>query len=217
VGLGKVLALGSAGAAQKLGRGFEYLTTVRGVEVAMHDPRNARYWARVYQYDPTPGRHTKGGLGLFEMLSPPADINNYEGTGPLDVAGASHTEMVNSVGLCMFSAFVSPPDSLNTLLEASTGWSFKQEDSHRAGVRILTMRHVFNLREGLKPADFVIPPRVVGKPPQKEGPNAGRTIDHRALGNNFFDALGWDKETGKPGRGVLEMLGGMENMIQDLL
>jgi hypothetical protein len=29
--------------------------------------------------------------------------------------------------------------------------------------------------------------------------------------------LGWDRETGKPGRGVLEMLGGMENVIQDLL
>lgn len=215
-GLGRILALGSAGAAQKLGKGSEFLSTVRGMEVGMHDPKYGRYFARVYQFDPTPGRHTKGGLGSYEMLNPPADLNNYEGTGPNDVAGAAHTEMLNSAGLCMFFMFAAPPDALVNMIAAVTGRSFAQEDGYRAGLRILNMRHAFNLREGLKPADFVISPRVVGKPPQQNGPNAGRTIDNEALANNFFAALGWDRATGKPDRGGLEAMGGMEDVIRDL-
>jgi aldehyde:ferredoxin oxidoreductase len=47
-GFGKVLALGSAGAANKLGKGAQYLQTVRGIELPMHDPRYSRGFARTY-------------------------------------------------------------------------------------------------------------------------------------------------------------------------
>ena len=69
-GFGKVLALGSAGAAEKLGKGAKYLQTVRGIELPMHDPRYSPGFARTYQYDPTPARHVKGGLGILDFGSP---------------------------------------------------------------------------------------------------------------------------------------------------
>jgi aldehyde:ferredoxin oxidoreductase len=47
-GFGKVLALGSAGAANKLGKGAQYLQTVRGIELPMHDPRYSPGFARTY-------------------------------------------------------------------------------------------------------------------------------------------------------------------------
>ena len=63
-GFGKVLALGSAAAAEKLGKGGEYLQTVLGIEIPMHDAKLGPGFARTYQFDATPARHVKGGAGL---------------------------------------------------------------------------------------------------------------------------------------------------------
>ena len=97
-----------------------------------------------------------------------------------------------------------------------TGWSFDPAVQKETMMRVMNMRHVFNLREGQKPSDLVLPPRSVGEPPQKEGPVAGITIDHKALARNFFAPMEWDLESGKPSRGMLEALGGMDDVIKEL-
>ena len=84
------------------------------------------------------------------------------------------------------------------------------------GRRNYNMRHAFNLREGKKPADFQLPKRSVGEPPQTEGPLEGITVDHKGFIRNFFKAIEWDEITGKPSRSSLEKLGGMEDVIKSL-
>jgi aldehyde:ferredoxin oxidoreductase len=212
-GFGAVLALGSQGAADKLGKGHEYLQTVRGIELPMHDPRFLPGLARTYQYDPTPARHVKGGFGFSQMGMGPEKYQT-EGSGPGDVQQTAFTEMVNCAGFCLFIVWAGGAEQVFPMVEAVTG--FDTQTVNAAAVRILTMRHVFNLREGLRPADFQMPPRSVGKPPQEIGPNAGGTVDNEALGDNFFAALGWDRATGKPSRQALEQLGGMDDVIRDL-
>jgi aldehyde:ferredoxin oxidoreductase len=81
---------------------------------------------------------------------------------------------------------------------------------------VMNMKQAFNLREGLTPADFALPARVVGKPPQEVGPLTGVTVDNGRLADNFFAAMGWDRETGKPSRRMLELMGGMDDVIEDL-
>jgi aldehyde:ferredoxin oxidoreductase len=213
-GFGAVLALGSQGAADKLGKGHEYLQTVRGIELPMHDPRLLPGLARTYQYDPTPARHVKGGFGFNQMGMTGPEKYKTEGTGPADVQGVAFTEMFNSAGFCMFIAWAGGAQQVFPLVEAVTG--FDMPGLQAAAIRILTMRHVFNLREGLKPADFSMPPRSVGKPPQETGPNTGGAVDNEALADNFFAALGWDRTTGKPSREGLQQLGGMDDVIRDL-
>ena len=215
-GFGKVLALGSAAAAKKLGKGSQYLNTVRGIELPMHDPKIGPGLARTYQLDPTPARHVKGGVGLTQMGNPDPAKYDPAGSGPLDLAATTATEVMNCAGLCMFSTFAMPPTAQCELIEAVTGWPFQAQDQMRAGMRIMDMRQAFNVREGLKPADLVLPPRSVGEPPQTTGPHEGRTVDHRAFARNWFAAIGWDAQTGKPSRGSLESLGGMEDVIEDL-
>jgi hypothetical protein len=41
-------------------------------------------------------------------------------------------------------------------------------------------------------------------------------VDHRKLGDHFFENIHWDKETLVPVRASLEELGGMEDVIRDL-
>lgn len=215
-GFGKVLAMGSARAAEKLGKGAEYLQTVRGIELPMHDPRFSPRFARTYQHDPTPARHVKGGLGIPDFRASNEVKYEYEGRGPIDVAFACRTEVMNSAGSCLFGGFSMPPDALPGLLEAVTGWDFKENDMLRTGKRIMNMRHLFNLREGLRRSDSLLPKRCVGEPALAEGPLKGVTINHRALADHFFESISWDKETLVPTRESLEELGGMDDVFRDL-
>ena len=194
-GLGKILALGSKKAAEKLGKGAEYLQTVRGIELPMHDPRFSPGLARTYQCDPTPGRHVKGGLGIADLGAPDEVRYQYSGREQADAEATCRAEILNSAGACSFSDFGAPPHALKGLVEAVTGWDL---DMGRTGRRILNMRHLFNLREGQKPTHDLLPGRSIGEPPLKEGPLKGITVDYRKLAEGFFDAIGWDKETMEP-------------------
>ncbi len=124
-GLGATLALGSKAAADKLGKGHEYLVTVRGVEVPMHDPKLGPGLARTYQFDATPARHVKGGAGLVQMMDPNPSKYNYEGTGFLDVMVTANIEMINIAGLCLFGMYAGVDGMQMQLMEAVTGWSFR--------------------------------------------------------------------------------------------
>ncbi len=212
-GFGAVLALGSAGAARMMGKGGEYLQTVRGVELPMHDPRLGPGLARTYQFDPTPARHVKGGIGLMQLSMGPEKYNP-DGSGPGDVQATIFMELTNSAGLCMFFAYASDASYVVPLIEAACGMDAQTQMA--AGMRILTMRHVFNLREGLTPADFVLPSRSIGNPPLEVGPLANVTVPAEALAKNYFAALDWDRVTGKPSRQALEQMGGMADVIRDL-
>ena len=83
-GIGKTLAMGSREARRILGKGEEYLVVASGIEEPQHDSRLAWGLVRTYQYDPTPGRHVKGGIGMgpclegFDELPPHARDYSHE-------------------------------------------------------------------------------------------------------------------------------------------
>lgn len=216
-GCGAVLANGSEYAAKKWGKGEEYLQTASGIELPMHDPRYAPGLARTYQFDPTPGRHVKGGLGSPQMRGKyKGDKYDYRGTGEEDLLLTSDREILNSGGFCMFGEIVAPQGVHVEYIEAVTGIKISDEESFNTGLRILTIRHAFNLREGIKPSDLTITKRSVGKPALNAGPLAGVTVDNDLLAHNFFEAIDWDFETGKPSLEALKKIGYLDEVIKDL-
>jgi aldehyde:ferredoxin oxidoreductase len=108
---------------------------------------------------------------------------------------------MGSAGACAFSSFCIPPDALKGLIRAVAGIEI---DVVRTGKRILNMNHLLNLREGLKPAHDLLPLRSVGKPPLNDGPLSGRTVNHVRIAENFFEAIGCDRETMMPDRDSLQ-------------
>ena len=215
-GVGIPLNGASAAAAEHFGRGHEYLAVASGIEIPMHCSRNNPALARTYQYDPTPGRHTAGGRGVGFGFGPPEVKYVYEGTGEADKAGLVSSEFCNQAGFCTFASFLMEPSAKNRYLDAVIGESTTDDERLKTGLRSFTIRSAFNLREGLRRKDYTISERNIGRPPLTDGPLSGVTIDTKKLGDNFYEAMGWDVETGVPSKAFLEDTGGLEAVIRDL-
>lgn len=201
-GVGAVLQNGSAFAAKQFGKGEECLVTANGIEIPMHDSRLSYGLARTYKYDPTPGRHVKGGIGMG--VGGP-DFS-FENTGEKDLAGVIGTENMNAAGLCMFGGMV-VGGFLQDMLKAVTGWELTAEEMAAIGTRSYTIRHAFNLREGWDRSSYKLSERMEKANPPFDGPVAGITVDTEKLADNFFTTLGWDLETLRPSEQQLRALG----------
>jgi aldehyde:ferredoxin oxidoreductase len=214
-GVGAILQHGSRYAAAYFGKGQESLVTASGIELPMHDSRRAPGLVRTYQYDPTPGRHVKGGIGVFDGNNPPEVKYNFDGSGAKDIAGVIEQEIVNLGGYCLFSGFGLAPGSYMGLINAVTGFAYSEEDQQNLGKRSYLIRHAFNLREGLRRKDWTLSDRAKGLPPMKEGPLAGVTIDGELLTDNFFAEIGFDADS-VPTAETLDKIGGLETVKKDL-
>ncbi len=214
-GVGAVLGNGSAFAADYFRRGHECLVVAGKIEIPQHDPRFGPGLARTYKYDPTPGRHVKGGLGANCGNQPPEVKFNYDALAYEDFSGTVLYEIMNSAGFCMFTEFGLAPGTHLGLMNAATGFQYSQEEWTVLGRRLFTIRHAFNLREGFRRKDAAISDRIIGIPPLKEGPLSGVTVDVERLGENFLRLMGYEQDA-TPKKETLEMLGGLENVVRDL-
>jgi aldehyde:ferredoxin oxidoreductase len=124
-------------------------------------------------------------------------------------------EVVNAAGLCLFGYLSYPFQAVLDQLSAATGDTWDLERVKAAGTRIYTMRHAFNLREGLNPLSRNMPGRIVGEPPLKAGNVKDVTVDYRRLAREFLERLGWDARTTVPSEASLQKLG-MGFLLNDM-
>jgi len=236
-GFGDVLADGSRKAAEKIGKGAEkYAIHVHGQEPAMHDPRSTPSFATVYQSDATPGRHMQGSCGHFEMgalenfefpqfgvkiphVERPAFKYTYTGKGKWEALFRDQSHIGNCSGACLIAdlgpGMVTPVDTIPHALSVITGWQLSPEEMLKTGDRIATIRQAINVREGLTPKDFKMPGRTIGDPPLEEGPIANITVDVNTMVTEYYEAMNWDLETGKPSTQRLLQLG-LEDVAEEL-
>jgi aldehyde:ferredoxin oxidoreductase len=209
-GFGDILADGVKRASEKIGKGSEaYAIHVGGQEYPAHDSRGGLNFGIGYGANPTPGRHTMGGEGpLPEGSLPEYDRNSLKGRGVPHKIGVSLTSAYNAAGICMIvigDAYV----HINDLVEAFrviTGWDITLEELIKTGSRIETMRQAFNAREGIQ-TPWKQHPRMLGIPPKTVGPRAGAQLDEKELHKEYYEAMGWDVNTGKPSKQALLDLG----------
>jgi len=141
-GIGDLLAEGSQRAAARLGRGSEaFLTTVKGMEMAMHDPRHMPVMRASYLMAPTGGDHMR-------------QSGNRNG-------------LRNQIALCHFLAY--EDDQTLDIVNAVTGWNATQEEMVTTAHRGLTLARLFNMREGFTRADDRLPARFSEPLPKHAG------------------------------------------------
>jgi aldehyde:ferredoxin oxidoreductase len=181
-GLGDILAEGSVRAAEKLG-GTEQLTAVKGLEIAMHDPRQRTEYGRSvrvsYATSPSGGDH------LLSNLPP--------------------RSMRNTVGMCFFLRYDEP--KMLEIVNAVTGWGLTQDELTDIGERSLALARLFNEREGFAASDDKLPPQVTK--PHVSGVLSKVRLDPDDLAaqvRTYYAGRGWDDD-GHPTPETLERLG----------
>jgi aldehyde:ferredoxin oxidoreductase len=196
-GFGDILADGVKLATERIGKGAEkYAVHIGGQELGMHDPKlippmvgNVESASARYQMDATPGRHTQG-FGPSGFMS----------------------HALSSAGLCFFGNMWG---QLKDFMNAVTGCDYSRDELRKAGERIATLRHAFNLREGINPLQWTVHPRIIGEPAQESGPLAGVTADIKGQIDRNLSALDWDRATTKPSQKKLKYLG-LDDVAGDL-
>jgi len=209
-GCGKVFINGSQYAADQLGKGHEYLCTYTGIEPHMHGSRLNPAMARTSQYDPTPGRHTRGGRGVPFKMQPPELKYDYDNDqyGQKDADSLWEWEFDNCTGFCSFSDFLLPPGPPTHLgyVNAITGSNIDMPALIKLGKRTYTVRHLINIRDGLYRDHWTVSDRLMGRPPVESGPIGNVTVDNEKLADRFFEAMGFDVKTAIPSKETLHEL-----------
>jgi aldehyde:ferredoxin oxidoreductase len=219
-GIGSLLGNGAAKASQTIGKGSgEFAMHVHGQDLPMHDPKLMPSLATTYLTDPTPGRHTAGGIGFDEggKLTLPFDYSgwsgskveryDYTGKGKLQALSVYGMQIMNSTGMCQFSTAVWPNSyPYLKVFKAIMGWDMTSEELMEAGKRIQVARYLFNYRAGVNAWSVEGPGRIIGNPKLRDGPTQGITVDYITLRREYLEEVGILPD-GRPTDRVLAELG----------
>jgi aldehyde:ferredoxin oxidoreductase len=224
-GFGDILADGVRVAASRIGKNAEkFAMHVGGQEPGLHNALFLPSRGTGFICDPTPGRHTAapmaridGGPGQFapypELKISAFDKYTYSGKGPMSATASQYLQVGSSSGVCIMPMMFFGNFPLIEFFNAVTGWDLAVREVLSTGARIQTLRHCFNMREGVRPADVRLPDRMAGRPPHAEGPVAGVTIDVDSLAREYRQAMGWDPDSGRPQATTLDELG-LKNLVE---
>jgi len=223
-GIGDLLADGSKVAARKLGKGADYAIQAGGQELPMHDGRNDPGFNVHYSAEPAPGRHTIGAQLYYEMFQLWRRVKGLprpkflyfkdrkyaadEEKAVMAAACSKFMNVANGAGMCLFGLFLGAQRTPTfEWLNAATGWHKTPEDYMEIGERIQTLKQLFNFKHGVDPRSFKVGDRVLGRLPQSQGANRGRTMDIEKMIGDHWRRFGWDAETGEPSEARVAALG----------
>jgi aldehyde:ferredoxin oxidoreductase len=222
-GLGDLLAEGVARAARKIGAGAEELALhVRGMEMAMHEPRWKQGLGVGYAVSPTGPDHVhnmhdsnfaKPGPLLQEMkvlgITEPLPVDDLS---PAKIrllkANTMWIHFLNSAVCCFFVMFYGLVglERLSRLVNAVTGWDTSVAELMQVGERAANLAQCFNLREGFTSADDTLPRRFFT--PQDSGPLQGVAPDEETFRKavaTYYQMMDWPQ--GVPSAAKLGELG----------
>lgn len=116
---------------------------------------------------------------------------------------------IHSLGVCVNPVVLMNIDALADLFSAATGIEASPADLRLAAERVWNVEKVFNLREGATRKDDRVPERFT-RSSVELGVGTFPPVDPgevRTLLDGYYEAHGWDRETGEPTRAKLEELG----------
>jgi len=221
--LGKLLAMGSKRAAEKLGgNAADFACHAKGLESPMHDPRAYPSLAATYAAGPRGACHLHGPSMLFEFENAfpewgvkdvdPDDKN--KGRGFIAHVAMAHADVINSMVMCLFAPYYYPMTAADmaNFLNWATGAGYTGDELFVIGKRIVSLHRAYNNRCGVRAADDKLAPRQLQ--PTREGGAAGFSPDFKQIMDDFYTSSGWDDE-GVPTAETLRELG-LDFAVADL-
>ncbi len=209
-GIGSILSDGVREAANRIGQGTEeFAMHSKGMELGGYDPRGIKAQALVLACGPRGGCHHAGGYVISaELISGKYDRMAIKGKGSLVRQARDLSTVMDYTIYCAFLASAYELDVATQLIRTATGWDIDDKELAVTGERISNLERMYNVREGLRREDDVLPPRLLQEP-LPDGPSKGEILgrDFDLLVDEFYQVCGWDINTGIPSRETLQRLG----------
>ncbi len=216
-GIGDLLAQGSRRFAAHFGV-EEEAVQVNGLEVAYHDPRGVSGMALSYATSPRGACHNQSDYFFvdFGHTQESLGITYFERQAQAEKAAnvARHQDwrtIFNAIVMCIFANV--EPEMQVKLINAACGLEWTIEDMLKCGERSWNLKRAINNRMGLTRANDRLPKALLE--PYSEGGSAGFIVDIEGMLSAYYQARGWDTETGKPSSDKLLELG-LEDVVKDL-
>jgi aldehyde:ferredoxin oxidoreductase len=196
-GFGDRLAEGSWRLARAIGQGAERLPyAVKGLELPAHSARALKGMSIGYATATRGGSHHD--TRPTPQYAPGFDRRSTEDKPAFAVQSQHFTAVDDSLVMCRFTSergfglFLN--DTYAGLLSAVTGWDVGVPELERIGERIVNLERLFNVREGVRRKDDVLPWRVMHEP-IPDGPSAGMHCppeELQAMLDAYYALRGWD-------------------------
>ena len=210
-GVGDTLAEGTRLAAKKIGRGAEaFAIQVKGLELPGYEPRGLKAGGLNLATAALGASHCVG-QSPEEIMGPQAvDRFAVEGKAAMCKRNQDKVAIYETGIVCIFPMALGliPLESLREMLYAVTGVEEFRDEAYlfAVGERIWNLERAFNSREGFGRSDDYLPARFTNEM-LPQGPAQGHVFEMDRLLDDYYEARGWDRETGTPMRPKLESLG----------
>jgi aldehyde:ferredoxin oxidoreductase len=190
--------------------GTKLVYAVKGLELPAHSARALKGLSIGYATATRGGSH-------HDTRPTPQYAQGFDRRGAKDkpafaVRSQHFTALGDSLVLCRFTSergfglFIGDPYA--TMVRAVTGWDVTVDELERVGERIINLERLFNVREGVRRAQDVLPWKVMHEP-IPEGPSAGMQCppaELSAMLDDYYALRGWDAD-GVPTTARLAALG----------
>ena len=230
---GNLLGLGSARAAEVLGRGSEkYVVAANRQEIPAHMPRVKVSLGVIYAVNPFGADHMSSGHDPFyEDLNSAGDkpevptfLQQLGLTTPTPprslgaekmrfaVITQNYVSLMDSLCYCQFviGTFggLFEPLEVPEIVNSITGWDMTLDELLAVGERRVNLMRAFNERDGYSREKDCLPDRIFE--PIQGGPTNGLKLDHgefETAKSEYYRLRGWDNKTGNPTHQKIKELG----------
>jgi len=220
-GLGDILADGVRRAAEKLGRGKDLAMHVKGLEIFQADPRGIKAYALGLAVASRGGDHLRSEPwfefsenaeeGLRRYGTPDAAFRlKWAGKGKVVKDFEERCALADCLNACkntIVNMEILDFESAAGLLRDATGLEFCREGVRSSMERIVNMERVYISELGISRADDRLPKRFLEEPMPGSNPTSGSVVELDRMLDEYYEARGWNRETGLPLPETLERLG----------
>lgn len=220
-GFGDILADGVRRAAEIIGQGEELAMHVKGLEIFQADPRGIKAYALGLAVASRGGDHLRsepwfefsgnGEEGLRRYGTPDAAFRlKTAGKGRVVKDFEERCALADCLNACkntIVNMEILDFDSAAGLLRDATGLDFSGESVAWAMERIVNMERLYITNLGISRLDDRLPARFLKEPMPGETPTSGSVVELDVMLDEYYEARGWDRETGLPSADTLARFG----------
>jgi aldehyde:ferredoxin oxidoreductase len=197
--LGDLLAEGTRRAAKVIGGSApDFAPHVKGLEIPGYEPRALQTMALGFAVGSRGADHNRSGAYEVDFSAQADRLCGTPEAARLAVETEDRAAVMDSLILCKFlrGVFTDLFTEGAAILSRVTGWDMTAAELATIARRIVTLKKLYNIREGWTPAEDTLPKRFLS-----EGLPAGTTREARlprerlqAMIQAYYLARGWDKD-----------------------